>query len=78
MARALLAAHAMLEDGALTNVMSERYAGWRTKFGKDILKGDKSLESLREHVKTTIEPRPVSGRQEMLENTVARYVERAR
>ena len=78
MARALLAAYAMLEDGALANVRSERYAGWRTKFGKDILKGDQSLGSLCEHVKTTIEPRPVSGRQEMLENTVARYVERAR
>jgi len=78
MARALLAAHAMLEDGALTSAMSDRYAGWRTRFGRSILKGDQSLELLRDHVKETIEPRPVSGRQEMLENVVARYIERAK
>ena len=43
-----------------------------------ILKGDESLDSLREHVKLNFEPERVSGRQEMLENIVARYVERAR
>ena len=78
MARALLAAHAMLDDGALADVVAERYAGWRTKFGRSILKGDESLESLRDHVKLNFEPERVSGRQEMLENIVARYVERAR
>jgi len=78
MARALLAAHAMIDDGALSSVVSDRYAGWRTKFGRSILKGEESLESLREHVRLTIEPDRVSGRQEMLENVVARYVERAR
>ena len=78
MARSLLAAHAMIEDGVLSTVVSERYAGWRTKFGRSVLKGDESLESLRDRVKTRLDPEPVSGRQEMLEHTVARYIERAR
>ena len=77
MARALLAAHAMIEDGALEDVRNERYAGWRRRFGRSILRGDESLESMREHVRMSREPERVSGRQEMLENTVARYVERA-
>ncbi|MCL4122315.1 UNVERIFIED_CONTAM: hypothetical protein GTU68_044670 [Idotea baltica] len=63
MARALLAAHAMIDDQAL---------------GTGIMKGDASLESLRDHVRMSVEPERVSGRQEMLENTVARYIERAR
>ncbi len=78
MARALLAAHAMLSDGALTDVIAERYAGWRTPIGKRIMNSEHSLESLRDYVKSSVEPGRVSGRQEMLENTVARYVERAR
>lgn len=78
MARALLAAHAMIEDGALSQVISDRYAGWRTKFGRSVLKGNESLESLRDHVKLSMEPTRVSGRQEMLENMVARYIERAK
>ena len=78
MARALLAAHAMLDDGALTDVLFERYAGWRKRFGQAIMRGDESLASLRDHVKESIEPERASGRQEMLENVVARYIERAR
>jgi len=78
MARALLAAHAMLEDGALSSRVKDRYAGWRTKMGRGIMNGSESFESLREHVRDSHEPARVSGRQEMLENVVARYVERAR
>ena len=78
MARALLAAHAMIDDGALSDVVAERYAGWRTTLGRGILKSEHSLESLRDHVKSSVEPERVSGRQEMLENVVARYIERAR
>jgi len=78
MARALLAAQAMLDDGALDDERKDRYAGWRKDFGKRILRGDETLVSLRDHVRMSREPQRVSGRQEMLENLVARYVERAR
>ncbi|MFT5269536.1 MAG: xylose isomerase, partial [Acidimicrobiales bacterium] len=78
MARALLAAHAMINDQVLSGAVDERYAGWQSKLGTGIMAGDASLESLRDHVRISVEPKTVSGRQEMLENTVARYVDRAR
>jgi len=78
MARALLAAHAMIDDQTLSAAIHERYAGWSGTLGHDIMAGNASLESLRDHVQVSVEPTPVSGRQEMLENLVARYVERAR
>ena len=78
MARALLAAHAMFDDEVLSGATADRYAGWRTPFGTDIMNGDASLESLRDRVRKNVEPSRSSGRQELLENTVARYIERAR
>jgi xylose isomerase len=78
MARSLLAASALLEDGALEDARSQRYAGWDGDLGRRIMAGDESLVSLRDHTLGAAEPTPLSGRQEALENTVARYVERAR
>jgi xylose isomerase len=78
MARALLAASALLEDGALEDARSQRYAGWDGDLGGRIMDGDESLVSLRDHTLAGAEPSPSSGRQEELENLVARYVERAR
>jgi len=73
-ARALLAAERMITDGGLAKVVQDRYAGWRTPFGRDLLAGRSSLEALSAHVlgKDT-EPEPVSGRQEYLENLVNRF-----
>mgnify|MGYP003330166955 FL=1 len=79
MARALLAAGAMWEDGALENIRRDRYAGWEGKLGADILDGRATLASLRERtLGRDDEPTRVSGRQEEIENLVARYIERAR
>ncbi len=74
LARALLIADRMLEDGKLQAVIDDRYAGWNESFGKDILAGKLSLEELQKHVLTQrVDPKPRSGRQEMLENLVSRY-----
>jgi xylose isomerase len=79
MARALLAAGAMWEDGALENIRRDRYAGWEGELGTDILDGRATLASLRERtLGRDDEPARVSGRQEEIENLVARYIERAR
>jgi len=78
MARALLAAGAMVEDGALESRRAERYAGWDGELGKAMLSGELSLATLHERQLTGGEPQPSSGRQEVLENLVARYVERTR
>jgi xylose isomerase len=74
-ARGLLAAAALVEDGRLERFRRERYAGWDGALGRDIRSGRASLEDLAGHVLANdLEPRPVSGRQEMLENHLARFV----
>ena len=75
LARALLIAADMIENDRLQALKDERYAGWDTQFGKDILQGKLSLADLAEHVvNNEIAPKPVSGRQEMLENIVNSYI----
>jgi xylose isomerase len=79
LARALLAAASLLESGELADRRSDRYAGWDGPLGARILGGRASLADLRGLVVDgDLDPRPVSGRQELLENLVNRHVERAR
>ena len=74
-ARGLKAAARMLEDGALSGFVEERYAGWSGADAQAILSGRSSLEEIAARVATEdIDPRPKSGRQEYLENVVNRYV----
>ena len=77
MARALLAAASIIESGELDEFRNERYAGWDTELGRELLAGKHSLALLYERQLGQGEPSGVSGRQEHLENLVARYVERA-
>lgn len=78
-ARALLVAHKMLSDGALVDAKASRYAGWSGDLGNEIMNGARSLSDLHDLVtRDSIDSKPVSGRQEELENLVNRYVERAR
>jgi xylose isomerase len=71
LARALLVAAAMVEDGALAQRVEERYAGWSGALGTAILDGTETLESLEDKVAAgQIDPSPVSGHQELLENIV--------
>ena len=75
LARSLLVAAALIEDGALERLRAERYAGWSGNLGRSILSGDASLEILAGPVFAgEIDPRPVSGRQELLENVVNRAI----
>ena len=74
-ARALLAASRIIEDGELAAVVNTRYGGWDGKLGQDILNGGVSLAQLADRVLTDgLDPQPVSGRQEALENLVNRYL----
>ena len=73
-ARGLKAAAAMLEDGGLEDALTERYAGWQTDSAKDMLK-NATLDSIAAQVlDQDINPQPRSGRQEVLENYVNRFV----
>jgi xylose isomerase len=71
LAQALLAAARMIEIGALERLRAERYAGWSGDLGRSILSGEALLEMLTGRVATgEIDPSPVSGGQERLENLV--------
>jgi xylose isomerase len=72
-ARALLVAEAMLNDGVLTRPKDERYAGWSGDEGQAILAGKRSLADVADRAaRENLNPRPRSGRQEYLETLVAR------
>jgi xylose isomerase len=61
----------MIEQGTLERLRRERYAGWDDDLGRSILAGKVPLEVLATDVFAgTIDPRPGSGRQELLENLV--------
>jgi xylose isomerase len=73
LARALLNAAAIIQDGRLSSFTSGRYAGWSTDFGTAALAG-MDLDGLAHHcLQSTTDPRPPSGRQEYLENLINRF-----
>ena len=72
-ARALLAAAAIIEDGELDRFVSDRYAGWGSGFGADILAGQLTLEQIAQRAHDAPAPQPRSGRQEFLENLINRF-----
>ncbi|MBX3027189.1 xylose isomerase [bacterium] len=72
-ARGLLRAARMIERGDLARAVEQRYADWDGALGRAILDGGASLADLERLVLDRgIDPRPRSGRQEMLENLVNR------
>ena len=71
MAIALEKAATLLENKTLENAVSERYQGWNSALGRGILTREYSLESLAQYaMDNDLDPQPVSGRQEELENVV--------
>jgi xylose isomerase len=65
----------MLDDGALERERDRRYAGWQGEQGRRILGGHVDLATLAdEAVAADLDPTPVSGRQEWLENEVNRVL----
>ena len=70
LARSLLVAARLIEDGELERLRNERYAGWDGELGTTLM-GETDLGTLSERVLGgEIDGRPVSGRQERLENLV--------
>ena len=73
-AKGLLVAEQMIADGRLDEALKQRYAGWNTPNGQDILAGRESLGELADRVLAhNVDTTPVSGRQEVLENLVNRF-----
>jgi len=73
-ARGLLVADRLLEDGPLDTFVTERYAGFKEGIGAEIMSGACTFDRLDAWIREHGEPSPRSGRQEMLENIVNRYL----
>lgn len=72
LAKGLLVAADIIENGDWEASLSARYADWQTGLGDAILTRY-SLEDVADHVlANNLNPRPKSGRQEFLENLVTR------
>ncbi len=77
-ARGLKIAAAIRKDGVMKDFVKKRYASWDTGVGARIEKGEETLETLEKYMLEKGDAaRNVSGRQEMLENILNRYVETA-
>ncbi|MDO8712418.1 MAG: xylose isomerase [Pseudomonas sp.] len=77
LALSLERAAAMVQDDRLQQLKDQRYSGWQQPFGQAVLTGDFNLQSLAEHAfANELNPQAVSGRQEMLENVVNRFIYR--
>ena len=75
LARALLVAADLIERETLSGPLAERYREWDGPLGSAILDGRETLASLEARVASgEINPKPVSGRQELLENVVNRQI----
>jgi xylose isomerase len=72
-ARGFKAAAAMIEDAGLEEALSKRYAGWDNPTAQNMLGSD--FETITKRVLAEeISPEPRSGRQEILENYVNKFV----
>ena len=73
-AKGLLIAHKIIEDGALSNFIKERYSSFQSGIGAKIVAGQSGLEDLEKWVLNQDKPLLQSGRQEMLENIINSYI----
>jgi xylose isomerase len=75
LAQSLLVAADMVEQRTLAGAREARYAGWSGELGQQILAGDASLADLHDRVADgSIDPKPRSGGQELLESMVNRRI----
>ncbi|TVR19784.1 MAG: xylose isomerase [Nitriliruptor sp.] len=71
LAQALLVAAELIEAQTLDQARRQRYQGWDLPLGRDILDGNLTLADLAARVESDhIDPTPVSGQQELLENRI--------
>ena len=73
-ARGLKIAHAILESGELDRFVEQRYAGYRSGIGKDIVEGKVGFKELEKYALGKGAVTVSSGRQEMLESIVNRFI----
>jgi xylose isomerase len=71
LALALKSAARLVEQDDLARFTRQRYAGWQSELGRKLLAGEMTLGQVAEYAfVNSVDPQPVSGRQEWLENRV--------
>lgn len=75
MARGMLNAAAIVEDGTLCKMVEKRYASFDIGEGKRFEEGGMTLEEMVGYAKRQGEPRQTSGRQELFETLVSLFCE---
>ncbi|PZU08854.1 xylose isomerase [Sphingomonas sp.] len=74
-ARGLLNAAALIEDGRLDAFRAERYAGWTGELGQLVHAPATSLADIADlAIARDLRPAPKSGKQERLENLINRFI----
>jgi xylose isomerase len=74
-ARALLIAEEMILDGTMQKELDGRYRGWDASWATEMLAGRATLNQIADGaLERNADPKPVSGRQEYLENWCNRFV----
>jgi xylose isomerase len=75
LAQGLLVAEALLSEGVLEAFRDQRYAGWDGNLGRRITDSGTDLRTLADlAADADLDPAPMSGRQELLENEVNRVI----
>jgi xylose isomerase len=74
-ARAFLSAAKLIEEGTYDALLTDRYAGWNTPEAQAMLSGRISLDEIAAKSEAAgINPQPRSGKQEQIENLLARRI----
>ena len=77
-AKGLKVAAKIIEDGAIQNIVDARYNSWNSELGQKIEAGSATFAELEALMLEKGEATPnTSGRQELLENIVNRYLDRS-
>ena len=73
-ARGLKIAHALLAGGELEGFVEDRYSGWKSGIGAKIVEGSVGFDELEQYSLAHDEIALESGRRELLESIVNRYI----
>ncbi len=73
-ARALLVAHAIIEDGEYAQLLKQRYSSFDKGKGKQFEQGKLTLGDLHKEAMRNGEPVQISGKQEYIENLLNRFM----
>jgi xylose isomerase len=74
-ARAFLTAVKIIEEGTYDALLADRYAGWDTDHAQKMFRGESTLEQIEKlALEKNIQPQPRSGKQEQIENLLARSI----